>query len=402
MRLLYRKVLRDLWNNKGRTLLVVFSIAVGVTAVGMIMSSNRLLNRQMALAQKDSRPSHAKLYLDKPIDDETVRTLARLPEISEVEGWIEASIPWKTRLGAEWELQNALIIALDDYENQLFDLLTLRSGGWPDSKTAVIEFNHIDPFGVPPVGGTVYFEINERARPLIIGGTLRDPSQFPPPNAQSPTFYATRDVMEWLTDQRDFTSVRFAIPEYREDLAELAVDAIETKLKKVDVSINDSEIQDPERHPQQDIINGVGYVLAVMAVMSLGLSIFLVINTVNAIITQQIPQIGAMKTVGGVTQQIVMVYLTGVGVYGILCLLLAVPLGAIGGQALSQFILSLLNIPTGPFEILWGSLLYQIGAGLVVPLLAALWPVLGGGSHYGAGGDQQLRSGYGALWNGLD
>lgn len=99
MRLLYRKVLRDLWNNKGRTLLVVFSIAVGVTAVGMIMSSNRLLNRQMAIAQKDSRPSHAKLYLDKPIDDETVRTLARLPEISEVEGWIEASIPWKTRLG---------------------------------------------------------------------------------------------------------------------------------------------------------------------------------------------------------------------------------------------------------------------------------------------------------------
>ena len=31
----FRKVWRDLWNNQGRTLLVVLSIAVGVLAVGM-------------------------------------------------------------------------------------------------------------------------------------------------------------------------------------------------------------------------------------------------------------------------------------------------------------------------------------------------------------------------------
>ncbi len=32
----WRKVLRDLWSNKTRTLLVVLSIAVGVFAVGTI------------------------------------------------------------------------------------------------------------------------------------------------------------------------------------------------------------------------------------------------------------------------------------------------------------------------------------------------------------------------------
>ena len=42
---------RDLWRNKGRTLLVVASIAVGVLAVGMITSSNRLMVRQMGRAQ---------------------------------------------------------------------------------------------------------------------------------------------------------------------------------------------------------------------------------------------------------------------------------------------------------------------------------------------------------------
>ena len=42
----FRKVWRDLWNNKGRTLLVVFSIAVGVLAVGMITASNSIIIRQ--------------------------------------------------------------------------------------------------------------------------------------------------------------------------------------------------------------------------------------------------------------------------------------------------------------------------------------------------------------------
>ena len=33
----WRKVMRDLWSNKTRTILVLLSIAVGVTAIGMVM-----------------------------------------------------------------------------------------------------------------------------------------------------------------------------------------------------------------------------------------------------------------------------------------------------------------------------------------------------------------------------
>ena len=44
-------------------------------------------------------------------------------------------------------------------------------------------------------------------------------------------------------------------------------------------------------------------ILSVMAVLSLGLGLFLVINTVNAIVAQQVPQIGMMKAIGGTTRQ---------------------------------------------------------------------------------------------------
>jgi putative ABC transport system permease protein len=115
-----------------------------------------------------------------------------------------------------------------------------------------------------------------------------------------------------------------------------------------------------------------------MAVASLFLSVFLVVNTINAIIAQQVPQIGMMKTVGAISPEIATLYLAGILVYGGLSLVLAVPMGAYGGDLLGRGLLTTLNIPVSDFEILPGAFLVQIGAGLLTPLLAALWPVLQG------------------------
>jgi putative ABC transport system permease protein len=396
MRIAFRKVWRDIIRNKSRTLLVVISIAVGVTAIGMIFSTNRLLSQQMTLSQKASQPSSGKLYLDRSIDDETLHSLLSIPGIEQVEGAIESSIRWKLTLDADWKQDRANLIARSDYENQSFDVVTLRSGSWPDIKSIDVEFNHVKPFGIPDIGETIYFEVNNRPDPWIIGGTLRDPSQFPPPNAQAPSFYVTRDIMERLGGTRDSNVIRFSIPEYNKDKAEIAVDQIKTKLRKLGVSVTYYEVQDPNHHPMQDIINGIGLVLALMAVMSLGLSTFLVINTINAVIIQQIPQIGVMKALGGVKREIAVLYLAFVGIYGLMSLVIAVPVGAIGGYAISNWLLQLLNVPPSKFEILGISFFFQVLAGLLAPLLAAIFPVLRGASttvkdaisSYGIGANQ--------------
>jgi len=115
-----------------------------------------------------------------------------------------------------------------------------------------------------------------------------------------------------------------------------------------------------------------------MALAALFLSAILVVNTVNAIIAQQIPQIGIMKTVGGVRRQISQLYLAGVMAYGLSSLLLAIPLGAIAGDAMARWILGIVNVPAAGFGLLASALWIQISSGLLVPLLAALWPVLRG------------------------
>ncbi len=399
----FRKVWRDLWNNKSRTLLVVLSIAVGVMALGMIITSNIILDRQMKASQQASRPSHVILGLRGLVDDDTVRALAHLPQVAEAQGMAGASIRWKPTLDAEW--QPASLAMRADFEQQTFDLLELKAGRWPDSDSAAVEFSQAAPYNVPPVGGSLYFEVNDNPKVVKLSGLVRDPLQAPPPFTDTPTFYVTRALLAQLVGWSDYNQIRFSIPAYSEEAAQAAATAVEDKLIKTGVAAGVPFVQDPQRHRLQDILDGVALILFVMAALALLLSLFLVINTINAVIAQQIPQIGIMKTVGGMTRQIGTLYLAGVTVYSLSSLALAVPLGAIGGTALSQWLLYLINVPAASFEILPLSLAAQIGAGLLAPLLFALWPVTQGVAisvrqaisaygvgigHYGAGWLDQL------------
>ena len=376
MSIAYRKVFRDLWSNKARTVLVVLSIAVGVMAVGMIFSSNARLEQEMTVAQIASKPSHVWLFLGGLIDDDGIESIERMQEVEAAQGRADRGASWKASLADEWS--DASVVAIDDFENQNSDLLELYDGTWPGPNSVLVEWNHVEPYGIPDIGNPIYFEVNGRARQLTVVGVLRDPSVAAPPFTDQPSFYITRDSMTQMAGSRNFDQLRFSIPNYSEQEAEMVSELVEDKLKLQGINVGFSWVQDPTRHWAQDIVDGVGLILTVMAVAALFLSAILVVNTINAVIAQQIPQIGIMKTVGGVRRQISQLYLASVAVYGILALAIAVPLGAFAGYALSNYMLSVLNVPISNFELASSSIWIQIVAGLMVPLLAALWPILRG------------------------
>ena len=382
MRIALRKVLRDLWRNLGRTMLVVISIAIGVLALGMTTTSNALINKHITDSRIEKHSAHARINLSIPFDDDVVDAITRLPEVESAEGWTSLPIRWRTSPQDEW--QDATVIALVEFQNQKFDRIDLVAGLWPDDDAVAIEFNHQEPYGAPAIGGDVYFEINKRGVLFRLNGTVRDPAQGPPPfnPIDQAVFYVDRDGLELLTGNRNYNQLRFIIPQFSQDRVEVAIDAVEEKLSRLGitsrVSTFTADIQDPDRSQAQEFLNGLGLVLVVMAIMSLGLSVILVINVINAIISSQIPQIGIMKTIGGVRRQITMLYLAGIIIYSLLSLLIAVPIGTISGFLLSRGMLNGLNVQIPEFELVSTSLVIQIAVGLLTPLLAALWPIVKG------------------------
>ena len=376
MNMAFRKVWRDLWRNKGRTLMVILSISVGVMAVGMVVSSNILVLGQMSRTHIESNPAHGMLWLRGTVDEDMIRSLKRIPSVKDIEGFAESSVHWKKTLDGEW--QDGHIITYASFASQTYDRLTLKDGAWPESKKIGVEAVHIDSFGAPGIGGTVYFEINKHARTYTVNGIMRNPWEFPTPFGEDAAFYVTQKDFTRIAGYSGFGRLQITVPVYSKEKVQQAIDDINEKLKTQGLSVGYSEVLHPKEHELQETVNGVGLVLAVMAIASLGLSVMLVINTINALIAQQIPQIGIMKTVGSTRRQITTMYLSTIAVYGFLSLVIAVPIGAYAGNALAKWMLNLLNVPVTPFEILPRVFLLQILVGLLTPLLAGLFPVLQG------------------------
>src|SRR5262245_25845439 len=97
----WRKVLRDLWSNKTRTLLVVLSIAVGGFAIGMVGGSRVILMRDLTDTWMSVNPPSATLNTEA-FDDQLVQVVRKMPGISDAEA--RRTLEVRVKVGAdEWK-----------------------------------------------------------------------------------------------------------------------------------------------------------------------------------------------------------------------------------------------------------------------------------------------------------
>jgi putative ABC transport system permease protein len=280
------------------------------------------------------------------------------------------------------------------YEQQKFNTIELLSGAWPTKDTMAVDITSVESFGVSPKG-TVTVKINDREREIRIAGVVRDLAINSPAFGGNAMFYISQDMAGTVFGSGHYSTLRVQIPAFSQQNAEAIVSQLKVQLEKIGAPVFFYQIQPPNKHPAQDILNGIVMILSVMAVLALGLGLFLVINTVNAIVAQQVPQIGVMKAIGGSTRQMMTLYLSGVLIYGLIALLFAVPLAGLAANAVTGAMLQLLAIPVDPtFRLSNQAVTQQAIIALLVPLLAALWPIFSGVritvrqaiSSYGIGG----------------
>jgi putative ABC transport system permease protein len=119
-------------------------------------------------------------------------------------------------------------------------------------------------------------------------------------------------------------------------------------------------------------------VLGALGALVVLLSSSLIVNTLNALIAQHLPQIGVMKLVGGRSMQILGMYLLLILSYGLVALAVAVPLGALAGYGLSQMIANMMKTQLGGFRVVPVAVVLQAIVALVAPLVAGFAPVRSG------------------------
>ena len=383
MGVLSNKIWSDLWNNRGRTFQVVLIICMGAFAIGLIIGTRNLIIPAMEDIWQSSSPAMIVLWADPPVDDDALLALERIEGLEAVEGYLTIGTEWKLRPEDQW--QPASLTARDDYEEQRYSRLDLLSGDWPSEKVLGVGQGADVAFGITE-GTQVYVRVDDREHVLEIGGTIYDQYVQPPSFGGYANFYTTRDTYQDLTGERDFNRILASAAEYDEAALMDVADEMQDKLEKQGVESGGAapsqgqftRVSDPNKHFFQDFMDGIFLILGVMATLALILGLLLVYNTINAIVTQQVDQIGIMKAIGASTGHVFLVYLTSVFVYGSVALLVAVPLGALGAYGLSSWLLGQFNAPPGPFTVSLPAVLAQVAVALLSPLVASLKPILSG------------------------
>lgn len=395
----WRKILRDMWSYKTRTAVVVLSIAVGVFAVGTIVTTRMILARDLTAAYLKINPPSAILVAD-PFDDALLDVLRGVDGVGDVEGRLGISA--RLQIGPD-EWRTIRMTGIGDFDDIRVNQIKPWRGAWPPpDKEILVERNSL-PLANAQVGDRVLIEMPDGTRrDARIAGLAHDMFRTPAQFVGNVYGYATLDTMEWLGVARDYTELHLLVSGDINDLAHIkdVTNRVTDKIEKSGRDVRFTFIPTPGEHPADEQVQPLLVILGALGVLALALSGFLVVNTITALLAQQVRQIGVMKAVGARTSQVVGMYLGTVAIYGVLALLVAVPLGAAGAYAFAQFIAGLINFDVQSFTLPAGVLALEIAVGMLVPLLAALWPVISGArvtvreamSSYGLGRGRFGRS----------
>jgi putative ABC transport system permease protein len=229
-------------------------------------------------------------------------------------------------------------------------------------------------------GDTITVELFDGSqRQLRVAEIVHSVTAFPFNFTQQVPAYITPETAYWLGGSFDANIVYLTVEGNARDeanvraVAELVADKIEASGRTVYTTF----VYNPGRHFAADITASLGAMMGFLGGLSILLSAFLVFSTVNAVLTQQVRQIGIMKSVGATTFQLVGMYLVLVLIIGLLALAVFIPLGETM-NSVGNFVSVYLNFMPGPNRIPPQTLILQVFVALVVPVAAALLPVIKG------------------------
>lgn len=372
------KILRDLWLNLPRSLLVILAISIGIFGTGFVLDAYSILAREINANYKLANPQSATLWMNV-VDADALNAARSFPGISDADktGSIVRS---RVEVGAdEWDILQLNVV--DDFGSIRISKFFPVTGSWPPGDHQIL----IERASLPVIGAKVGSAITVRTlsgpvRELAVSGAVFDPGQDPAWVNNIACGYITPGALQWLGGPVPQAGLRIVVGDGVRDRAHIRdiADKLGAALGQRGYQVERIEVPIPGKYPQTDKINSLLLTLVMFGFLCLVLSGFMTATLVSGLLSRQIRQIGVMKALGAGTRQTMGIYLGTVSILSLAALAIGIPLGAAVGQAFSQSVMDMLNFNMASRAIpLWATAL-QAGAGLFVPLLTAAYPIYRG------------------------
>jgi len=363
----WRKVFRDIADTPLRTALAVTAMAAGAFGVTMILTSYSILKRELKTTYSDTRPASAVLVLDGPASDALVGSVRHMPGVRDAES--RPVIGGRLFIGnGQWV--PLILFVVRDFGDIRLDRFTPDAGAWPPGDGEVLIERSSLSVARAAIGDRVIVRTSDHVeRPLRIAGTVHAAGLAPGWMEHAVAGFVKSNPQ---MAQRN-TELRILVT--GDTLDESHIREVANRVARSIGHVTRIEVPTPGRHPHAAQMDTFLYLLGAFGVLTFALSAVLVATMIHALLTEQLRQVGVMKTLGASTTQIASLYLGQVAILAAAAIAIGVPLGIAAGQAYARFAASMLNATiTKAMPAAW-IVVAEVAAGIAIPLLVALGPV---------------------------
>lgn len=380
----FQKVLADLWGNRTRSLLVVASITVGLFALGVMATIYFVSMQDMQTGYASINPANIAIRAT-PFEQGLVNRMEEIQGIRQAEG---VRLFGTRLLAAPDEWISIDIQAMKHPGEKQINQLILKEGAWPpgDGQIVLDQAKLADTNA--GLGDKVTLELpSGKTKQLEVSGVIEDQTigsfggaggYFNAP-VQG---YINQDTLEqleqplptrynvlYLTVEGDTTD-----KQYLESLSTTVRDEIE----KNNVDIASIALRSAFEHPNLYLAGAILSVLVVIGLLVVFLSGFLITNTLQALLNQQVQQIGILKSVGARRAQIVGIYMMLNLLYGLLALAISLPLSFWVASLIIDYLTGMMNTSFYGFRVVPQVVIIEVLIAVLMPQIASLLPVLKG------------------------
>lgn len=375
----WKKALADVTRRKGRTLLVMLGIFVGVFGLVGINFTEDTLFSAIAFTINGNTPDFTMMVskLDTTL----------LPELQSTAN--VKAVQYQTSLQTQWHVSQApgvLPMVVESYPDLAHIPITpfqLLSGHLPNVGEIVMEYGDLGLQSFA-VGDTVQVDGAQGKVPLRVVGTVRTAGINPAASDRALGYMSDAGLLQLAETPTGATGgggqlsyhIGFTVQNIAQANATAAT--MQEILHAHQIQVQSLDFPGHIDPSALDAIHSVFALLRILAILAVVMSGFLILNTIMALLAEQTAIIGTMKAIGGTRRTILRGYLVSIVIYSVLGTLPAIALGIMGGYLLALGLAPTIPLAVGPFMLTPEIIPLGLAVGFGVPILAALMPLLNG------------------------
>jgi putative ABC transport system permease protein len=367
------KLLRDVKAESGRAVLMLAAVGFALFAVTAMLAAYGIVTREVTRNYMSTNPASATIDVSE-VTPEMLEAARAYPGISDAEA--RSVVEARVKVRGEW--MRMLLFVVDDFAGVRMNLFVPYSGAAAPADGAML----VEKVAAPLIGAVEGQAITIKTphgpeTAVRVDGLVHDTTLAPAWQEQSGYGYISRATLAMLGEPPVLDELRILVPGVptQADLDRIAMGLAE-QLKASGADVHGVKAPPPGRHPHGGQIAIALATFLSFAVLALALAAILVAAVLAATLARQSREIGIMKAVGARSGQIAGMYVALLLGLGVVSLAVSVPPGLWAGGRLSVLMADTMNFTIADFAPPAWVYAVVVAAGILMPLAAAVLPIL--------------------------